>query len=123
MPNKPSRARGWIKEGKAIKKWSKLGVFSLDYKPFHFSNAHGVRKGDFVRAGKAGRIYYGWVSGDTEKQISVSAHNWKRLGQFTARKVELLQPSTGLICQFLYGGAVFLPSLLREEGLSCREIR
>ncbi len=144
----------------------------LDYKPFHFSNAHGhewrgeiviteapfiivkrppisrrhlhlmlpsqggkrrkyggtttrhgVRKGDFVRAEKSGRIYYGWVSGDTEKQISVSAHNWKRLGQFTARKVELLQRSTGLICQPLYGGAAFLPSLGREEGVSCHEIR
>ncbi len=27
MPTKPSRARRWIKEGKAIGKWSKLNVF------------------------------------------------------------------------------------------------
>lgn len=27
MPTKPSRARRWLKEGKAVKKWSDLGVF------------------------------------------------------------------------------------------------
>lgn len=60
---------------------------------------HDIRKGDFVKAEKAGKIYYGWCSGDTEKQVSVSDFNWKRLGQFTASKVTLLQRSTGLICQ------------------------
>ncbi|MEQ8975855.1 MAG: hypothetical protein RIE73_36415, partial [Coleofasciculus sp. C1-SOL-03] len=39
----------------------------------------------------------GWCSGDTDKQVSVSDVNWKRLGQFTAKKVQLLQRSTGLI--------------------------
>ncbi len=58
---------------------------------------HGFRKGDYVRAEQAGRIYYGWVSGDTEKQVSVSDGNWKRLGQFSVKKVRLLQRSTGLI--------------------------
>ncbi|MEQ8469103.1 MAG: hypothetical protein RIC07_36715, partial [Coleofasciculus sp. E1-EBD-02] len=38
-----------------------------------------------------------WCSGDTEKQVSVSDASWKRLGQFTAKKVRLLQRSTGLI--------------------------
>ncbi|MEQ9670368.1 MAG: hypothetical protein RLO19_18720, partial [Coleofasciculus sp. G2-EDA-02] len=38
-----------------------------------------------------------WCSGDTEKQVSVSDINWKRLGQFSAKKVQLLQRSTGLI--------------------------
>lgn len=47
---------------------------------------HGFRKGDCVRAEQAGRIYCGWVSGDTEKQVSVSDSNWKRLGQFSAKK-------------------------------------
>ncbi|XFA72047.1 RRXRR domain-containing protein [Thermosynechococcaceae cyanobacterium Okahandja] len=56
---------------------------------------HGVRKGDFVRyprmrgqgaTEKAGRAYIGWVSGDTQRQISVSDANWKKLGQFTASK-------------------------------------
>ena len=60
---------------------------------------HGFRKGDLVRAIKAGIIYTGWCSGDTAKQVSVSDFNWKRLGQFTASKVELLQRSTGLICK------------------------
>jgi hypothetical protein len=58
---------------------------------------HGFRKGDYVQAEMAGRIVRGWVSGDTERQVSVSDVNWKRLGQFTARKVQLLQRSTGLL--------------------------
>jgi hypothetical protein len=58
---------------------------------------HGFRKGDYVQAEMAGRIVRGWVSGDTQRQVSVSDINWKRLGQFTARKVQLLQRSTGLI--------------------------
>jgi len=58
---------------------------------------HGFRKGDFVRAEKAGRISHGWASGDTEHQVSVSDSNWKRLGQFTAKKVQLVARSTGLI--------------------------
>ncbi len=58
-----------------------------------------LRKGDFVKAVKAQHIFSGWCSGDTAKQISVSDFNWKRLGQFTASKVVLLQRSTGLICK------------------------
>ena len=58
---------------------------------------HGMRKGDLVRAEQAGRISHGWVSGDTERQVSVSDINWKRLGQFTAKKVQLIQRSTGLL--------------------------
>jgi hypothetical protein len=60
---------------------------------------HGIRKGDFVKAEKAGKVFYGWCSGDTVNQVSVSDFNWKRLGQFTASKVVLLQRSTGLICK------------------------
>ncbi|MEW6498984.1 MAG: RRXRR domain-containing protein [Cyanobacteriota bacterium] len=58
---------------------------------------HGFRKGDKVIAEKAGKTYVGWCSGDTQTQISVSDGNWKRLGQFTVKKVQLLQRSTGLI--------------------------
>jgi hypothetical protein len=58
---------------------------------------HGFRKGDYVCAEQAGRIYYGWVSGDTAKQVSVSDSSWNRLGQFSVKKVRLLQRSTGLI--------------------------
>ncbi|WP_446373112.1 RRXRR domain-containing protein [Coleofasciculus sp. D1-CHI-01] len=58
---------------------------------------HGFRKGDKVLAEKAGKTYTGWCSGDTKTQVSVSGVNWKRLGQFTAKKVQLLQRSTGLI--------------------------
>ena len=60
---------------------------------------HDIRKGDYVEAEKAGTTYQGWCSGDTAKQVSVSDSNWKRIGQFTASKVRLLQRSTGLICK------------------------
>lgn len=58
----------------------------------------GVRKGDFVQAQKAGQGYQGWVSGDTKTQVSVSDINWKRIAQFTASKVQLIQRSTGCWC-------------------------
>jgi len=58
---------------------------------------HGFRKGDLVRAEMAGRTHVGWVSGDTQKQVSVSDLGWKRLGQFTASKVQLICRATGLL--------------------------
>ncbi|MFP4101954.1 MAG: hypothetical protein ACLFWZ_15365, partial [Coleofasciculus sp.] len=58
---------------------------------------HGLRKGDYVKAVKAGITYYGYVSGNTKTKVSVSDANWKRLGQFTAKKVQLLQRNTGLV--------------------------
>lgn len=58
---------------------------------------HGVRKGDFVEATRAGKTYRGWVSGDTATQVSVSDINWKRIGQFTARNVRILQRANGLL--------------------------
>jgi hypothetical protein len=54
---------------------------------------HGVRKGDLVNSPKG----IGYVSGDTEKQVSVSDANWKRLGQIVSSKVALIRRSTGLI--------------------------
>jgi RRXRR protein len=58
---------------------------------------HGFKKGDFVEATQGKKSFFGWVSGDTEKQVSVSDCNWKRLGQCTAKKVQLVQRNTGLI--------------------------
>ncbi|MBD2186344.1 RRXRR domain-containing protein [Aerosakkonema funiforme] len=58
---------------------------------------HGFRKGDLVMATQGSKTHQGWVSGDTEKQVSVSDRNWKRLGQFSKNKVRLVQRSTGLI--------------------------
>lgn len=54
---------------------------------------HGVRKGDLVNSPKG----IGYVSGDTEKQVSVSEASWKRLGQITVSKVQLIRRSNGLI--------------------------
>jgi len=58
---------------------------------------HGLRKGDYVKAVKAGVTHYGYVSGDTKTQVSVSDSSWKRLGQFTTKKVQLLQRNTRLV--------------------------
>jgi hypothetical protein len=54
---------------------------------------HGFRKGDLVQSPKG----IGYVSGDTEKQVSVSEANWKRLGQISASKVQLIRRSNGLV--------------------------
>ncbi|NEO36359.1 MAG: hypothetical protein F6J90_08515 [Moorea sp. SIOASIH] len=64
------------------------------------TTSHSFRKGDYVEAVKAGTTYRGWVSGETAKQVSVSDINWKRIGQFTARKVRLLKRSTGLLVNY-----------------------
>jgi hypothetical protein len=50
---------------------------------------HGLRKGDLVNSPKG----VGYVSGETEKQVSVSNADWKRLGQITATKVSLIRRS------------------------------
>lgn len=54
---------------------------------------HGLRKGDLVNSPKG----IGYVSGDTDKQISVSNADWKRLGQITASKVTLIRRNNGLL--------------------------
>ncbi len=65
--------------------------------------AHGFRKGDYVEAVKAGVTCRGWVSGGTKTQVSVSTADWKRIAQFSARKVRLLDRSTGLIVKRVGG--------------------
>jgi hypothetical protein len=82
---------------------------------------HEFRKGDYVRAEQAGRVYLGWVSGDTERQVSVSNASWKRLGQFTAKKVQLWKRCTGLIVVPSTGLSNLHPATL-VGGVS-REIR
>ena len=37
------------------------------------------------------------MSGDTEKQVSVSDASWNNLGQYTSKKVTLIWRGTGLI--------------------------
>lgn len=54
---------------------------------------HGFRKGDLVNSPKG----IGYVSGDTEKQVSVSDSNWRRMGQIAASKVSVIRRSNGLI--------------------------
>jgi hypothetical protein len=57
---------------------------------------HGFRKGDLVESPKG----IGFVSGDTEKQVSVSDANWRRLGQIASSKIQLIHRSTGLIVTY-----------------------
>ncbi|MFB2978979.1 RRXRR domain-containing protein [Microseira sp. BLCC-F43] len=66
---------------------------------------HGFRKGDLAIATQGKKTCCGWVSGDTEKQVSVSDSNWKRLGQFSKNKVQLIRRSTGLIVTALITAA------------------
>lgn len=56
------------------------------------------RSGDFVQAEKAGKVYRGWIGGFSEvnKVVSVYDHNWHRIGQFSASKVQLIKRSTKL---------------------------
>lgn len=62
---------------------------------------HGLRKGDYVEAKRSGKTYRGWVSGDTKTQVSVSDSNWKRIAQFSAKKVRLLSRNCGLIVKVI----------------------
>lgn len=55
------------------------------------------RKGDYVEATQGKRTVRGWVSGYTKNLIAVSNFDWKRLGQFVASKVRLLERNTGLL--------------------------
>ena len=81
---------------------------------------HGVRKGDLVHAEMANRVSVGWVSGDTQRQVSVSNAVWKRLGQFTASKVSLIARNTGLVVSgasnLTQPPLLSLPHLLTRSG-------
>ena len=79
---------------------------------------HGFRKGDLVHAVMAGKEYIGYVSGDTARQVSVSDINWKRLGQFSAKKVSLIARNTGLLVS--RGSSPTQPALLSLPGLKAR---
>lgn len=60
----------------------------------------GFRCGDFVQAEKAGQTYRGWIGGYTHSQktknVSVYNHEWKRIGQFSPAKVQLIKRKSGL---------------------------
>lgn len=58
---------------------------------------HGLRKGIFVITEQAKRVDYAWVSGDTQKAVSMSNLNEKRLGRFSPKKTQLLKHSIGLL--------------------------
>ena len=69
---------------------------------------HSFRKGDYVEAERKGVKFRGWVGGDTKTQVSVSDFDWKRLGQFSAKKTQLLKRNTNLIVNTSNGGRAFL---------------
>jgi len=69
---------------------------------------HNFRKGDFVETERKGVVYRGWVSGDTKTKVSVSNFDWKRLGQFSTKKTQLLKRSTNLIVKTQTGGRALL---------------
>jgi hypothetical protein len=62
------------------------------------ANGGFFRKGDWVEAEKAGKVYRGWVCGlptETTKLVGVADPDGKRIGQFSPKKVRLLARSTG----------------------------
>ena len=66
------------------------------------SNGGFLRKGDFVEAEKAGKVYRGWVCGLPGKRKVMGVMDafdafGKRIGQFTERKVRLLCRRTGVM--------------------------
>ena len=63
------------------------------------SNSSFLRKGDFVEAEKAGKVYRGWVCGlpGKRKVIGVMDAFGKRIGQFASGKVRLLCRRTGVM--------------------------
>ena len=63
-----------------------------------------IRKGDLIQY----KDKLGFCSGYTNKSISVSDFNWKRLGRFAASKVTLIKRSVNLISKNIIGGAQFL---------------
>ncbi len=106
MPTKPSRTRPWIEEKKAVGKFNNLGQFyvQLLVEPSDTKTQYialGIDPGKLF-SGKRSIFSLAGVLAiplNKSQQISVSDFNWKRLGQFTASKVVLLQRSTGLICK------------------------
>ncbi len=58
----------------------------------------GFRSGDLVRAAKGKKTVKGYIGGYSEpnKVISIYDVNWKRLGQFSVSKTDLLRRSNGL---------------------------
>jgi hypothetical protein len=60
----------------------------------------GFRVGDLVKASKSKEIFVGYIGGftntDKSKNVSIYDYTWKRIGQFTPSKVQLLRRSNGL---------------------------
>ncbi len=52
-----------------------------------------ARKGDLVQSSKG----TGYVSGETGNSLSISDSGWKRLGRVTAKKVQIIRRSNGLL--------------------------
>jgi len=74
------------------------------------TNGGFYRKGDWVQAGRAGVMYYGWVCGlptGTTNLVGVCDADGNRIGQFSPKKVTLLARSTGFTWK---DGAALLPT-------------
>ena len=60
----------------------------------------GFRVGDLVKASKSKEVYVGYIGGftntDKSSNVSIYDYSWKRIGQFTPSKVNLLRRSNGL---------------------------
>jgi hypothetical protein len=96
----------------AVKRGKKYGFFRRQLH-FEVPDKSGIRKrkggtvtpfgfrvGDLVKALKGSEIFIGYVGGftntDKTKNVSIYSYTWKRIGQFTPSKVQILRRSNGL---------------------------